>query len=108
MADRALEMDPVSPFALVAKALAAYRSRNWKAAINWAQKCSADNRQAKCVLALAHAQLGGVDLARQELAKMTDGYEEPPIRFSLRRNDAGHEAAYFRILLEEVKRKLTE
>jgi tetratricopeptide (TPR) repeat protein len=106
MADRALQLDPNHASAKIAKALAAYWSEDFEDAIRWAHQCGDDDRQALCVLALANAAAGQIDLARQHVAQLQQGSDGFHIQVSLKRQDAAHEAAFFKILLEEVTRTL--
>jgi tetratricopeptide (TPR) repeat protein len=107
MADRAVQLDPNNTSAQLAMAFAAYRSKDFEGAIQWARKCAADDRQALCVLALANAASGQIELARQQAAQLQQGSDGVHIQVSLKRQDAAHEAAFVNILLEEVKRTLS-
>jgi tetratricopeptide (TPR) repeat protein len=107
MADRAVQFDPNNASAQIAKALAAYWSQDFEDANRWAHRCGDDNRQASCVLALANAASGQIELARQQAARLQQGSDGFHIQVSLKRQDAAHEAAFFNILLEEVKRTLS-
>ncbi len=106
MADRALKLHPDNPSAQVAKALAAYWSDDFEDAVRWSQKCSGDNRQALCVWALAHAQMGKLEAARNLLAHCVVDSPELHFQVSFRKKDAAHEAAFLKILSEEVQRRL--
>ena len=82
-------------------------AKDFEDAIHWAHQCGDDDRQALCVLALANAASGQIELARQQVAQLQQGSDGFHIQVSLKRQDAAHEAAFFNILLEEVKRTLS-
>ncbi len=106
MVNRAVDLDPASSSAQVAKALAEYRKGHFADAIEWAKKCGDDNRQALGVLALTHAQTGELELAGTEMAKMTQMQAKSPFHMLIKRINDAHESAFFEVLLEEVKRKI--
>ena len=105
MVNRYLELEPDSSLPKLAKALLEYRTGDPQAAIDWAQKCPKSDRRVTGILALANAELGEFELAREQIAEMT-AEREHPFHAIIRQNDEAHEAAFVDILLAEVKRKL--
>jgi Flp pilus assembly protein TadD len=89
MAERSLALISPStewavPFAQVAKAMAEYRSGNYQQALDWSRKCLSARRnvwfrtaQAHLLCAIAYAQLGRAEQARQSIAEARAVLDKP-------------------------------
>jgi tetratricopeptide (TPR) repeat protein len=107
MVNRGLELQPDRTLSKLAKALWEYRKGDPQTAIDWAQTCPAGDRLVAVIKALAYAETGQIELAREQMAAVTAGHDARPFHTIIRQNDEAHETAFLEILLDELKRKLS-